>query len=960
MSGRALRAVAYLLAAAAAFLGCGSGDEPSGLGVAVHPVGDAHLLWETSLWIDYDIFDSSAPSLAVLDVARDGSRIVVAVRNTFNNIPDFYANPTCAGECDLIRPPFTYTDWLLVSEDLGETWRLVELETPSTIDGGNPLQHWTFSAGVYAAGGHVVHVGGASDRVTLYYFAGFDLDTAEHFLEPALGDLSTPVRPYAVGPFLDATGEWSSPTDRYIYTMRYDARSGDLRSDVLTDAAWAVPEGEFPMADLRAFGTNNGTRWVALSDEAHRSGKPAEWNRWCRAELETDRETMPRRTSCVDRERYPAALRKVIGVHAFPSGMLTALSRWEGHAWALGLASPLVPEDLVDLGEGKVHLDTSMHARFSGALPLQAPDGKVAYLDLLSDGRLERLAFPETPCGEKGCGYTSELVWAQALPEQEWLLFYRVNVVRTRAGGAYDAFDARQYHLYALRWKEQREPWRPEPLQLPSPTSPLAYYPQADPAGSLERACQGVAACTGRRFYDCLGEWQEQRRGCGTRDAFEGVDPEAADACLQWASLRPDPACNRTTAPDAPTCTATANRCEDGALVFCDGAGREGRVDCTALGLTCAVGEDGATRCGEPEPDVYSDCGQSQSSGVECTGDRYLSWCAAFQTRHFVDCTELGHEGCQPAVGDAVCSSTPPAVEGPSPASALERQCWAEVVCNPVPMQVYGGGTAAQRLAQFKECVDRWSSPIVAGKAALAAFLEASPSDCAALAVADPVGLARFNVSCKGGAFCMSEDLVACAYSPTGARQIVSCGFDTGATCAPDARGRVGCFGDASACPATASGGGCDSQGRAFDCGATDNAYYSWIVDCGARGLDCVAWTDPKRDVKVGMCVDPSWSGACPQPGGACVGNTALVCGKESLPLSAMDCARSGRVCDTGYCAAPGQALGQTPDPAVPACDPTGATDRLDYWLGGPRTFDCRDIGCSCARSLDGTGWCVR
>lgn len=898
------------------------------------------VLWETVLWEDFGIIGALPPHIGVADAVAEGERVLVVVQNAFGTLPELHGEPVCRGECEAIRPQVlvdgpTATQWLLQSEDGGETWAMSEF-VPAP-DAPEPyVMDWDVSFFVHPDGDALLQIPSARGANTAIGFQAFDSRTAQSSPHPVLGQFVLDHHLRARGPLISGWTETFYGTDRWFNAFHYDTRDRTHHKEITGEPIGvSLPGGPLPSAVMTT--TADGRLWWSYYIDGYGNGcvgwaRPAEFSE-------------PGRGPCMALDVLPLPLRDPVAIHAFGTGAVGVIGEWEGHVWAMPLPTqpdrPLAPHLLVDLGPGSAVPDTGFHQLFGGALAISAPDG-VRYVELGWDGEVEELVFPSTPCRGDSCGDASRLERAIPRGGDTWLLLYVVDV----APG-----NDRQMKMVALETSVSRRPHVAEQLDIPEPTSPMASYPQARPAVGLARACQARAACTGERYYNCVAEWEVLHEGCPALDALLAVDLSLPDACEQLAALRPDPACANRPAPGAATCESPSIRCEGDRIVSCYSGPNEVVRDCSIRGLTCAEERDGV-RCVSRAPVEESDCGLMVPYRVQCLAERYLTWCEALDERQWLDCGEIGFGGCEPnEFADAACaqaSSTEGPLDDVASASEIEQRCWDEVAC-----MLEDGALGAEwteiRSVVFG-CIRRWSSMLHAGDDRVSEFGAIGAGECAALRAADPHGFPPPDdlVPCSGPPACYDDARPTCAFTPPIEGFTAWCPLDSGGACDLDARGRGGCMDDAEACPEGDDAGGCDERGRAFDCAA------NWKLDCGARGLDCVESTGPGGQT-VGRCVDPAWT--CDEAGMKCADGVSLNCDSSGLPRDATECDRLGMQCgESGYCIGVGHDSGASGSIwGRPRCE-----EGLLLWASyGKRSLDCTVLGASCFSDEDGA-WCAR
>lgn len=310
---------------------------------------------------------------------------------------------------------------------------------------------------------------------------------------------------------------------------------------------------------------------------------------------------------------------------------------------------------IVDFGPGALHVASwySAHDRFGGLV--RVDDGATLHFYDVTATGLDELIFPHTPCNsDDKCGSAHDVAWVQPLGNDDYLVFYDVNV---HAGP-----DGAHWQLYQAQVHAHRQAPSFAPL---TQSSPFPAYPTASPATELERACWRGVGCgltygfagtstpyTGMVATCAAQYWGWSHGDDATTDPKYDAFVQAA-SCSEiqqaWTSAPP------AGAPPAGTYTKTCSTpngqtCEGDLAIVC---GADGKV---SEELVCArqnVGCDPTYGTCYKKHDVACD-----STTVQGCAGPYMLFCNSFGQLRYVDCTEAGFAGCtQVSVQDGHCSN---------------------------------------------------------------------------------------------------------------------------------------------------------------------------------------------------------------------------------------------------------------------------------------------------------------
>lgn len=364
-------------------------------------------------------------------------------------------------------------------------------------------------------------------------------------------------------------------------------------------------------------------------------------------------------------------------------------------------ASGGVPEArTVDIGPGSILYriaDTASNVvgvdrpRFGGLVALVEPlpdeSVDVTLYRPLTTGAFERTSLPTRACDPGAyCGYLpldhsrglflernpSTLQWALPLPDDEWLLFYVVDVMRPSSG-------QHQNVIFVSRERLDRGP--------------------GESASPLETACVRASACALLPFSvpDCVRRWMQaevtdarraELAAATTCEELRRLEPlirngEACSfdeprcegdlgvSCLGVAGLSVFADCRESGGGCEPDpvggvrCSFAGSGCPDAAWT-CDAAGRAVLCgptllvdDCAARGLECQPGACVTTG---------SECAGLSPGAAVCAGDLYGSCTMDGRVRPVVDCSLVPGLTCDPGqqcTGDGACDLlTPSRCEG--------------------------------------------------------------------------------------------------------------------------------------------------------------------------------------------------------------------------------------------------------------------------------------------------------
>lgn len=390
-------------------------------------------------------------------------------------------------------------------------------------------------------------------------------------------------------------------------------------------------------------------------------------------------------------QSQPIALASWAGKRALRLGAFTL----EGNAWA----SPVAATDWISLGAGEVgrNLTLAGRQRYPGLVPIT---GK-RLVRVNSDKTVDEAVFPTSPCeGERATcfdsnnsstwhGEVGDVLWAEPLGDDEYLVFYAHDRV----------FGIDSYQPTFTASKEKFTWRRVDAIEPPSVLGPPGY-PDAQEAGLLEKYCLLELSCGAPSFdfYACLGNSRTTSLQPGFDAAMNEVagatctspilDDAYFDCKVRGGSYFPpdggnDPfgicdfgvnltgaQCGSCTGDVLLTCPgfpspAKAVNCAAGGTTCASGGCRpatpctEGSSACVGdVGVTCFQGQESRVRCdllnmscdrGQPVP-AWSPCigkGNWQPSQtnqpLRCEG-QWVMW--HINGDKWADCTALGFSGC--------------------------------------------------------------------------------------------------------------------------------------------------------------------------------------------------------------------------------------------------------------------------------------------------------------------------
>jgi hypothetical protein len=555
-------------------------------------------------------------SLTVLDAAVDGQRVAVLVREGYGDTATFQRDLSCVGFCT----PTGSTagggllDRLVVSDDLGATWRAVPLDE---LPMGMTYQ------GLHLAGGRAVLVTRSPSE---FRYFEFDVTTGRRVPNAEWEALASIRPPLARGGRLGVWGSFSFGVDSYFESLLIDLLAGTTIASGFANTLSQLG-AEYPLPTVGPSASRDGqTWWTTKASEAYRPGD------FCLMTTRLSAGVLPKPqpAGCVRQVALPTSFTLSTPVVA-PGGQLALLAidrqgpEGSDRLWwwpILGTPDPTQIR-LLPSGLATVLDDKAVHASMGGGIVFSraAPDQRREYLRWTGAG-FEALDFPAL-CSPPGC--EEVLTTAVPLAGDEWLLFYSADVSATRA--------QQELRVFARR---ASVPARPVELSATMPGLG-DVVPGADPAGPLERACTHLAACgMTASFRDCLQTWAAAASCGNAQPLLLASSGGGTDDCPALRAAAPA-AC-----PAGTTCQASENTCTaEGNARLC--LGRSGLAPaveaCSALGLGCASGVCvGAT----PAPD----CTSGPFNWQRCVGGRYLTWCATPSARHALDCGALGFSGC--------------------------------------------------------------------------------------------------------------------------------------------------------------------------------------------------------------------------------------------------------------------------------------------------------------------------
>lgn len=409
----------------------------------------------------------------------------------------------------------------------------------------------------------------------------------------------------------------------------------------------------------------DGVEWVSLKNGSESVNGVAEYEpTWCwlRGALE----------KCESHANWPHLLTQG-RVHQFSDASAAIVE----DSWLLPFGADMDFSSFVELAGHEVEPPASptLRPRYGGALPVRAlsPDGSpgpVRYLDHGPDG-WEEVVFPTDLCRNGACpeGHAPELLYARPLGGDEWILafgyFAEGSVSGVDSEGQNITVLGLQYNLYARRAQATRKPWTPLEKGLrPAHLAGRASFP----AGVYEKICEARRACLATPENTLPDDELCWPGGTYPLSQYDPGFPAVATligwtstgaTCEQWLSVGHDEAgylargeCDATTGRFA-RCEGT-ERWECTTLPGGEYVAR--REDCALRGSTCLFDPKTWAVCGHPTPARAA----RTIDRIICQQGRYLTWSAPHDrlSRHWLDCAELGFNGCEPPPrvhGNALC-----------------------------------------------------------------------------------------------------------------------------------------------------------------------------------------------------------------------------------------------------------------------------------------------------------------
>lgn len=624
----------------------------------------------------------------ITDVDRDGDRIILLRPSNSSASTFIYA-------------------YLSLSEDLGKTWRHVQVRREIATELGGD----THQIGVHLQDGKVYLMLSRDIGSSLPAWAVFEVDMAT-------GDTTeVPIGPTRTGWFSERRPDGH---------LRYGLSAGSfgISPHTLFELDPSTGEGtyeNFPCTGMACttpyfHSSDGGETWDGYTQV--QPGLPVCVTHW-------DVASVTATEACVTRPQWPATdfnyLPTVTFRGATPYMVWSTGEQGSEQAYATALLPgnpPTVSETLL-LGPGTIaprfRTGTFVRRRFARFELVEKSEG-VGRLTRLAASGPEQVSFPVTPCTvDAGCGFEDparfsptfgygQVQWLVPLEDGSYLVFYTTVL---------DASDARA--IYVAR---EQPSFGPITGGVPPPVPTVDLPAGAQPMNALEKACAVFANCqqfdTTVVYKQCLARWITETARRPGLDAARARFIAAATTCASLDAVAAS-GCPLECTESGGTCGAggtgpcstevahvpgDCNTCDlDGNFLSCSST-RTFQVACgggtvCASGYGCALSGPNACDAHQPSPgcvgDAARDCaspsqvltlahcelagatcsmptpftatcvptsGEGACSvatyGHQCASGTHLLTCGYGQIK-YVACSELGHAECVVSAGGAIC-----------------------------------------------------------------------------------------------------------------------------------------------------------------------------------------------------------------------------------------------------------------------------------------------------------------
>lgn len=670
----ALRFVGSCAALGLLFAACD--DNAEGSTYAPDYLPGTRTVWVGRRLESYNILSANLDQASVQDVHHDTWGDYVTVRIRWSGVPTYHPVQGCSDCSPEIGSAGSGSEGFFVESLDGVSWH--KLEPTGTWLSGLPVGLFRARNGVDAlAIGLSSHRGIGNAYYRDWYAQRVDLRSGAWIADPVFDHVNL-YDPHVVG-FDHIAGVYRDGAD---YTAGASAMT--------TLDAWAYPMADgtydfraLPSGDFRSV---DGATFTAYTDSFRRFHDGGSSMDICRVDVAMVGDHTPV-YDCRGVAEFPPPFSQADLMTHVSRGRVLHIASDAERTWAVEIAPGEEAPRIYDLGPGVVAAQQwngwryDLRQRYGELVRLVLPDGSARFVDLLADGRVQEVALPLSPC-RNDCA--ADLAWVTPLGDDMWRVFYTI-------------YDLSAAHAPLIVARDVTAP-PTDATDVDTTPGPLPGYPDATPAGGLERACLAITSChPSVRTDACVMAWS-------------GLDGPAADAFAAAA----DKGCAALDAawvvPSliGQPCPPIDNWCVGNAMVTECSGGSVGTItkaeDCGVYGTTCTTERLGSARAactdGSARPDELA-CDS-------CTEGGNAIHCVLGNGQFFPrvdDCARRGGH----------CAMAPSAVcvpDGECPATLSECDGDTAVSCNSTGARVetscpYWGGACHLDARGYAVCEPR-------------------------------------------------------------------------------------------------------------------------------------------------------------------------------------------------------------------------------------------------------------
>lgn len=588
------RALALALALAQ-FSGCD--NEVEGNAYAPDYLPGTHTVWVGRRLESYAVLSTNLETAYVQDVHHDAWGDYVTVRIRWSGVPTYHPVQGCSDCMPDLGSAGAGSEGFYVQSTDGATWRPLDLSNGwlSGLPMGLFRARNGLDALVVGASGHR---GVGNAFYPDWYAQRVDLRADALVTDPAFDGM--PLYDPRVVASDHVAGVYRDSAD---YILGASAMTTlDAWSLLLADGVRDLrdtPGGVFRSAD--------GATFTAYSDVFRRFHDGGSSMDICRVDVAMAGDHLPR-VECRGIAAFPPPYSEGNQMTHVTHDRVMRLASDGRRTWAVEIVPAEEAPRTYDLGPGELAPQQrgtwgyDLRERYGPLVRLRQPDGTDRFVDLLADGTVQERRFPPSPC-RNDCG--ADIAWITPLGGDEWRVFYTVS-------------DLSAAHAPLIVVRDVTVP-PSAPGESPDDptTSPLPGYPNAVPAGGLERACLAMSSCHATLRTDaCVLVWSGVH-GPSAERFVAAADQGCAALDEAW----------RAPALLGQPCPPLDDWCVGDVMVTRCSGGTIGSItqveDCAILGTTCSSEGMGSARAactdGSVPPDELA-CDSCTAAGnaVQC------------------------------------------------------------------------------------------------------------------------------------------------------------------------------------------------------------------------------------------------------------------------------------------------------------------------------------------------------